>query len=237
VTDDLAGRVALVTGGASGIGAATVAQLQARGATVVAVDLTPGPGIVPVDVTDEVAVDALVDAIVEEHGRLDLAANVAGTSGIYAEVADTATADWHHTLAVNLDGVFFCLRAELRAMRTAGRGSVVNVASQAGRMGVPGLADYSASKHAVLGLTKSAALEVARQGIRVNAVCPGSVRTPMLQAFMGSDEELERAGKRAPMGRLGEPDEVAAAVVWLLSDAASLVTGGAISPDGGVSAF
>jgi NAD(P)-dependent dehydrogenase (short-subunit alcohol dehydrogenase family) len=237
-TGDLAGRVALVTGGASGIGAATVALLRARGAVVVAADLRPGDGDEALDVTDEAAVDALVDAIVERHGRLDLAANVAGTPGVYAEVADAATDDWRATMAVNLDGLFFCLRAELRAMRHAGRGAIVNVASSAGRMGVPGLSAYSASKHAVLGLTRSAALEVARHGIRVNAVCPGSVRTPMLRGFVGGDEDLlEKMGRRAPMGRLGEPEEIAEAVVWLLSDAARFVTGDAIAPDGGVAAI
>jgi NAD(P)-dependent dehydrogenase (short-subunit alcohol dehydrogenase family) len=237
-TGDLAGRVALVTGGASGIGAATVALLRARGAVVVAADLRPGDGDEALDVTDEAAVDSLVDAIVERHGRLDLAANVAGTPGVYAEVADAATDDWRATMAVNLDGLFFCLRAELRAMRHAGRGAIVNVASSAGRMGVPGLSAYAASKHAVLGLTRSAALEVARHGIRVNAVCPGSVRTPMLRGFVGGDEDLlEKMGRRAPMGRLGEPEEIAEAVVWLLSDAARFVTGDAIAPDGGVAAI
>jgi NAD(P)-dependent dehydrogenase (short-subunit alcohol dehydrogenase family) len=235
---DLDGRVALVTGGGSGIGAATVELLRARGATVVAADLRAADGVEALDVTDEAAVDALVASILDRHGRLDLAANVAGTSGVYANVADAATSDWRATLAVNLDGVFFCLRAELRAMRAAGRGSVVNVASSAGRMGVPGLSAYSASKHAVIGLTKSAALEVAREGIRVNAVCPGSVRTPMLRGFVGGDEELlEKMGRRAPMGRLGEPGEIAEAVVWLLSDASGFVTGNALSPDGGVAAI
>lgn len=237
-SDDLAGRVALVTGGASGIGAATVELLRARGATVVAADRQPGDGVEVVDVTDETAVDALVQGILERHGHLDLAANVAGTSGVYAEVADTATSDWRATMAVNLDGLFFCLRAELGAMRAAGTGSVVNVASSAGRMGVQGLSAYSASKHAVIGLTKSAALEVARSGIRVNAVCPGSVRTPMLRGFAGGDEELlEKMGRRAPMGRLGEPIEIAEAIVWLLSDASGFVTGNALSPDGGVAAI
>lgn len=237
-TEDLAGKVALVTGGASGIGAATVALLRERGTTVVAADLAGGDGVVTLDVTDEVAVDAMVDAVVAEHGRLDLAANVAGTSGTYAEVAESTTAGWRHTMAVNLDGVYFSLRAELRAMRSGGGGSVVNVASSAGRMGVAGLAAYSASKHGVLGLTKSAALEEARRGIRVNAVCPGSVRTPMLRAFAGGDEDLlERMGRRAPMGRLGEPEEIAAAVVWLLGDGSSFVTGNALSPDGGVAAI
>jgi NAD(P)-dependent dehydrogenase (short-subunit alcohol dehydrogenase family) len=234
---DLAGRVALVTGGASGIGAACVELLGAQGATVVAADLAAGDGIVACDVTDEAAVDALVASIVAEHGRLDLAANVAGTSGVYGSVADTKTSDWRNTLRVNLDGVFFCLRAELRAMRETGGGSIVNVASSAGRMGVAGLADYSASKHGVIGLTKSAALEEARLGIRVNVVCPGSIRTPMLRGFVGGDEEmLEKMGRRAPLGRLGEPAEVAQAVVWLLSDAASYVTGSVIAPDGGVDA-
>ncbi len=234
---DLTGRVALVTGGASGIGAATVELLRAQGATVVAADLAAGDGVVACDVTDEAAVDGLVASILAEHGRLDLAANVAGTSGVYGPVADTQTSDWRNTLRVNLDGVFFCLRAELRAMRETGGGSIVNVASSAGRMGVAGLADYSASKHGVIGLTKSAALEEARLGIRVNVVCPGSIRTPMLRGFVGGDEEmLGKMGRRAPLGRLGEPVEVAQAVVWLLSDAASYVTGSVISPDGGVDA-
>lgn len=234
----LAGKVALVTGGGSGIGAATVALLRERGATVVAADLRPGEGSEVLDVTDETAVDALVRGVVARHGRLDLAANVAGTSGVYADIVDTSTDDWRDTMAVNLDGVFLCMRAELRAMRAGGRGSIVNVASSAGRMGVPGLAAYSASKHGVLGLTKSAALEVARDGIRVNAVCPGSVRTPMLRGFVGGDEDaLEKMGSRAPMGRLGEPVEIAEAVVWLLSDAAGFVTGNALSPDGGVAAI
>lgn len=226
------GKVALVTGGASGIGAATVALLEARGATVVVADLGTG-----VDVSDESAVDALVDRIVAEHGRLDLAANVAGTSGVYAEIADSTTEAWRQTMAVNLDGVYFCLRAELRAMRAGGGGAIVNVASSAGRMGVPGLAAYSASKHGVIGLTKTAALEEARRGIRVNAVLPGSIRTPMLRAFAGGDEgALEQMGRRAPMGRLGEPDEIAHAVVWLLGDESGFVTGNCLAPDGGVAA-
>jgi NAD(P)-dependent dehydrogenase (short-subunit alcohol dehydrogenase family) len=238
VADGLAGRVALVTGGASGIGAACVARLRGAGATVVAADLQAGEGIVALDVTDEAAVDACVEAIVAEHGRLDLAANVAGTSGAYAEVAESSTDVWRQTMAVNLDGVYFCLRAELRALRSTGGGSVVNVASSAGRMGVPGLAAYSASKHGVIGLTKTAALEEARRGIRVNAVLPGSIRTPMLRAFAGGDEGvLEQMGRRSPMGRLGEPEEIAEAVVWLLSDASSFVTGSCLAPDGGVAAI
>jgi NAD(P)-dependent dehydrogenase (short-subunit alcohol dehydrogenase family) len=232
------GRVALVTGGASGIGAATASLLRRHGATVVAADIAGGAGVVELDVSDEEAVDALVERIVAEHGRLDLAANVAGVPGTYAHVTDTATQDWLRTVEVNLHGVFFCLRAELRAMLASGGGSIVNVASSAGRMGVAGLADYSASKHAVIGLTRSAALEVAPAGVRVNAVCPGTVRTPMLRGFVGGDEELlEKMGRRAPIGRLGEPAEVAEAIAWLLSDASSLVTGSTLDADGGVAAL
>lgn len=236
MTESLRGKVALVTGGASGIGAATATLLQRAGAVVVVADLG---GENPVDVTEERAVDELVDRVVADHGRLDIAANVAGTSGTYANVADATTESWRHTLQVNLDAVFFCLRAELRAMRAAGnRGTIVNVASSAGKMGVPGLAAYSASKHGVIGLTKSAALEVARDGIRVNAVCPGTIRTPMLRGFVGGDEEtLEKMGRRAPIGRIGEPDEVAEAIVWLCSDASSFVTGHALEADGGVAAI
>jgi NAD(P)-dependent dehydrogenase (short-subunit alcohol dehydrogenase family) len=219
--------VALVTGGASGIGAATVELLRKEGHTVVVADLDV------VDVTDEAAVDAFVAGVVDEHGRLDWAANVAGTSGVYANVADSSTGDWRRTMAVNLDAVYFCLRAELRAGAT----SIVNVASSAGRMGVPGMAAYAASKAGVISLTRSAAMEVARDGVRVNCVCPGSVRTSMLRGFVGGDEDaLESMGRRAPMGRLGEPGEIAEAIVWLLSGAASYVTGAVLSPDGGVSA-
>ncbi len=233
---ELEGKVALVTGGASGIGAATADRLRAMGAAVVVADVEGSP---PVDVTDEGAVDAVVEFVVQEHGRLDIAANVAGTSGTYANVADATTDAWRRTLQVNLDAVFFCMRAELRAMQHAGNGgAIVNVASSAGKMGVPGLAAYSASKHGVLGLTKSAALEVARDGIRVNAVCPGTIRTPMLRGFVGGDEALlEKMGRQAPMGRLGEPDEIAAAIAWLCTDAASFVTGHALEADGGVAAI
>jgi NAD(P)-dependent dehydrogenase (short-subunit alcohol dehydrogenase family) len=228
------GRIALVTGGASGIGAATVGLLRARGATVVAADIAEGADV-RLDVTDEAAVDAVVADIVAEHGRLDLAANVAGTPGAFADIADTDFASWRRTMDVNLDGLFLCLRAELRVMNDGS--SIVNVASGAARMGVAGLAAYSASKHAVLGLTRTAALEVARKGIRVNAVCPGSVRTPMLAGFVGGDEQaLEAMGKQAPMRRLGSPEEIAEAIVWLLSDAASFVTGSTVDPDGGVAA-
>lgn len=214
---------ALVTGGASGIGAATVELLRTHGHDVVVADLPD------VDVTDE----ARVDAFVGDLAPLDWAVNCAGFPGVYAPVAHSSTADWRRTMSVNLDGVFFCLRAELRAGAT----SIVNVASSAGRMGVPGLAAYSASKHGVVGLTKSAAMEVAKQGVRVNCVCPGTVRTPMLRGFVGGDEGLlEKLGRQAPMGRLAEPGEIAEAIVWLLSDAASYVTGAILSPDGGVAA-
>jgi NAD(P)-dependent dehydrogenase (short-subunit alcohol dehydrogenase family) len=236
---ELAGKVALVTGGASGIGAATAELLADRGAEVVVADLSGGEGVHALDVTDEDAVDRLVAEVVDTHGRLDLAANVAGTSGTYANVVDTSTEDWARTLRVNLDGVFYCLRAELRAMRSGGGGgAVVNVSSGAGLMGVPGMGAYAASKHAVIGITRSAALEVAREGIRVNAVCPGSVRTPMLRGFVGGDEEaLEKMGRQAPIGRVAEPEEIAEAIVWLLSDAARYVTGDVIRTDGGIAAL
>ena len=214
----------LVTGGASGIGKATVDLLRDDGHDVVVADLPD------CDVTDEAAVDGFI----ADNGPFDWAANVAGTSGVYANVADSTTDAWRKTMSVNLDGVYFCLRAELRA----GVRSIVNVASAAGRMGVPGMAAYAASKAGVISLTRSAAAEVASTGVRINCVCPGSVRTPMLTGFVGGDEKtLEAMGKGAPMRRLGEPHEVAEAIVWLLSEKASLVTGAVLSPDGGVAAL
>ncbi len=210
----------LVTGGASGIGAATVELLRGAGHDVVVADLPD------CELTDDGAVYAFFAA----HGPFDWAANVAGTSGTYANVADSTTDAWRTTMGVNLDGVYFCLRAELRA----GVRSIVNVASAAGRMGVPGMAPYAASKAAVISLTRSAAAEVAATGVRINGVCPGGVRTPMLRGFVGGDEQaLEAMGKGSPLRRLGEPHEVAEAIVWLLSDKAAYVTGDFINVTGG----
>lgn len=219
-----AGRVAVVTGGASGIGAATVARLAIAGATVHVADLPE------VDVTDEVGVVEFFDRV----GPLDLAVNCAGVSGTFGPIAELDLAAWSHTLAVNLTGVFLCLREELRHMT---RGAIVNVASAAGLRGFAQLPDYVASKHGVIGLTRAAALEHARSGIRINAVAPGGVHTPMLERFVGGDPDgLAAMGRTAPMGRLATPEEIAAAVFWLCSDDAAFVTGAVLSADGGVSA-
>ena len=146
---------------------------------------------------------------------------------------DMTTDEWNRMIAVNLSGVFFCMHAELRAMNPDG-GSIVNVSSNAGIGGVPQMPHYSASKFGVLGLTKSAALEFATEGIRVNAICPGSIRTPQLRRWHGgTDEDFEATGRHWPMGRLGEPQEIANAAVWLLSDESSYMTGFALEIDGG----
>jgi NAD(P)-dependent dehydrogenase (short-subunit alcohol dehydrogenase family) len=246
---DLAGRVALVTGGASGIGRATALLLAARGARVVVADLDAeqGSGVVAeiagaggeaafvtTDVTDPVQVQAMVDAAVGRWGGLHIAVNNAGTSGTYAKLADQPLEDWNRTLAINLTATFLCVQAEVAALRDAGGGSIVNVASAAGLIGFANLPAYVASKHGVVGLTKSVALEVARKGIRVNVVCPGTVRTPMLRGFAGSDEAIDAMAAPSPIGRAAEPDEIADAIVWLCSDASTYVTGTALSVDGGV---
>jgi NAD(P)-dependent dehydrogenase (short-subunit alcohol dehydrogenase family) len=249
---DVAGKVALVTGGASGIGRAAAVRLALGGASILVadrdevgghgtVDLIADAGGVAhfctVDVTDPDAIVAMVDDAVGTYGRLDLAVNNAGMSGTYAPLGDQTLDDWNHTLAVNLTSVFLSMQAEIAAMLDQGGGSIVNTASGAGLMGFANLPAYVASKHGVVGLTKSVALEFARKGIRVNAVCPGSVRTPMLEGFTGGDEAaLQGMGKMQPIGRLGTPDEIAEAIAWLCSDAASFVTGVALPVDGGVMA-
>lgn len=240
---------ALVTGGGSGIGRATALALAARGARVLVADLADDRAAktaaeigdaggtaasIGVDVTDPEAVRRLVGAAVDRWGGLTVAVNNAGTSGRMARTADVDLDAWRSTMSLNLDAVFYCLRAEIPAMLVSGGGSIVNLSSGAGLRGFPGLPAYVASKHGVVGLTRASAMEYARKGIRINAVCPGSTRTPMLEDFTNHDESaLAGMGSMTPMGRLGTPDEIAAGIVWLCSPEASFVTGHALSVDGG----
>lgn len=248
----LEGAVALVTGGASGIGLAAVELLAAQGAKVTIVDVQAdateaaaakvrelGSEALPIvaSVTDPDATRDMVEQTVARWGRLDAAINNAGTSGTHALTADVEWEEWKRVVDLNLHGVFLSMKAEIPAMLASGGGAIVNTSSGAGLMGFPGLPAYVASKHGVIGLTKSAALEYGRKGIRVNAVCPGTVRSPMLEAFTGHDEAtLQGMGKMMPIGRLATPQEIAEAMVWLLSPAASYVTGHAMAVDGGAAA-
>ncbi|MFH5824662.1 SDR family NAD(P)-dependent oxidoreductase [Georgenia sp. AZ-5] len=230
-------KVVLVVGAATGMGAAAVELLERRGATVVPADIQPGPGREQVDIADEAQVDALVARVVEQHGRLDAAANFAAIRAKVENVADIPTENYRAQMNVNIDGMFYLNRAQLRAMRENSGGSIVNVSSLAGVTGLKGSSAYSAAKHAVIGLTKSAAMEYAEQGIRINAVCPGRIKTPMLLGAAADSEELmKRMATDQPLMRLGEPAEVAEAVLFLLSDAASYITGVALQVDGGVAA-
>ncbi|HZJ28289.1 MAG TPA: glucose 1-dehydrogenase [Acidimicrobiia bacterium] len=245
-------RVALVTGGASGIGRASALAFADVGAQVVVADVDETGGgetvslieaaggeaiFVPTDVTEDAQVEALVAGAVARFGRLDWALNNAGTTGAGGFTADYDVEDWRRTIALNLTSVFLCLRHEIRVMAAAGGGAIVNMASGAGLRGFPGLPAYVASKHGVVGLTRASALEYGSQGVRINAVCPGSTRTPMLEGYMGGDPKIEKMMTRSvPLGRLGRPDEIAAAVVWLCSDAASFVNGHALAADGGATA-
>ena len=244
------GKVALVTGGGSGIGRATALAFAREGARVMVSDIsaqgaaqtvdrirdTGGEAaFMKADVADAGEVDALIAATVARYGRLDAAHNNAGIEGPVALPLEYPDDEFDRVLAVNLKGVWLCLKAELRHMLDAGGGAIVNTASAAGLIGSPTIAAYNASKHGVVGLTKSFALAYARRNVRINAVCPGLIQTPMLQRAFGSgDTETAMAlARREPVGRLGTPEEVAEAVVWLCSDAASFVTGHAMPVDGG----
>jgi NAD(P)-dependent dehydrogenase (short-subunit alcohol dehydrogenase family) len=246
---DFEGRVVLVTGGASGLGQAAVGLLAAAGARLVIADLDLDRGAQVVeeaqaagaeatfcrtDVTQEGDVAAAVATAVDRWGRLDGALNNAGTTGPSNLTVDYSLEDWNRVLALNLTGVFLGLKYEIPPMVAQGGGAIVNTASGAGLVGFAGLPAYVASKHGVVGLTRAAALEYVRAGVRVNAVCPGSTRTPMLEGFMGGDPKIERMMEQsAPIGRLARPVEIARAMVWLLSDAASFVVGHAFAVDGG----
>ena len=246
---DLDGKVALVTGGGSGLGRASAIAFANEGASVVVADIDEAGGAATVeaveaagteavflrtDVTQESQVEALVAGAVARFGRLDCALNNAGTTGPGAFTADYSVEDWNRTITLNLTSVFLCLRREIPVMLAGGGGTIVNMASGAGLMGFAGLPAYVASKHGVVGLTRAAALEYGAQGVRINAVCPGSTRTPMLEGFMGGDPKIEKMMTRSvPLGRLGRPEEIADAVVWLCSDASSFVVGHALAVDGG----
>jgi NAD(P)-dependent dehydrogenase (short-subunit alcohol dehydrogenase family) len=242
------GKVVLVTGGASGIGRAAALAFVQEGATVVIADLDVQggeatacqlqeqhgkAGFVRTDVSKAGEVEALVHEAVTRYGRLDCAFNNAGILGNRLAVADTTEEEWARILGINLTGVWLCMKYEIRQMLTQMHGAIVNASSVMGLVGSVGAA-YTASKHGVAGLTKSAALAYAKAGIRVNAVCPGYIRSPMTKAvFSRHEEQRELTITRHPVGRLGTPEEVAAAVVWLCSEAASYVTGHMLTVDGG----
>jgi NAD(P)-dependent dehydrogenase (short-subunit alcohol dehydrogenase family) len=245
------GKVALVTGGGSGIGRATALALAREGAAVVVADVTVAGGEETVqrirqsgaqatffqaDVARASQVEALIRQTVSTYGRLDCAHNNAGIEGVEARTADYPEDDWDRVIAINLKGVWLCMKYEILHMQRQGGGAIVNTASIAGLVGAQRMPAYVASKHGVAGLTKAAALEYARAGIRVNAVCPGVIRTPMVERFFLSRHARAESRLTAaePIGRLGTPEEVAEAVVWLCSDAAAFVTGHTMTVDGGL---
>ncbi len=244
------GKVVLVTGAGSGIGRATALVFAREGARVVVSDIVVEGGqetvqqieaaggeaiFVKADVSKAADVEALITQTVETYGRLDCAFNNAGIEGGVKPTIDCTEEEFDRTIAVNLTGVWLCMKYEIQQMLSQGGGAIVNTASAAGLVGFPGLPDYVASKHGVVGLTKTAALEYAKSGIRVNAVCPGVIQTPMVergaQLSPGFDE---LAVSMEPVGRFGQPAEVGEAVVWLCSDAASFVTGIPMQVDGGL---
>jgi NAD(P)-dependent dehydrogenase (short-subunit alcohol dehydrogenase family) len=252
VTGLLAGKAALVTGGASGIGRATALAMAREGAriavadrhepadTVAAINASGGQAIaIAADVVSEDAVAGMIARTVAAFGRIDCAFNNAGISPRNVGPAGQRThemsnASFQAMLDVNLTGVFLCMKHELAQMLAQGGGAIVNTASIAGLIGLPTASNYTAAKHGVVGITRTAALEYATDHIRVNAVCPGYIRTPMTDATMQLRGEYLMS--LVPMRRLGEPEEIAEAVVWLCSDRASFVTGSAYTIDGGYSA-
>jgi NAD(P)-dependent dehydrogenase (short-subunit alcohol dehydrogenase family) len=245
-TYDFHGQVALVTGAASGMGFATAKAFAESGAAVVLADRNEAPLAtatealttaghkaiaIVCDVQDEAQAAAMVARTVAEFGRLDMAYNNAGILGPMCDMTEETAPGFDEVMAVNLRGVWTCLKHELLQMREQGAGAIVNCSSLGGLVGLPGRAAYHASKHGVIGLTKSAALDNAALGIRVNAICPGCVDTPMGDGI--DPAAMKEFLRDQPIGRMGRPEEVAAAVLWLCSPAASFILGVALPVDGG----
>jgi NAD(P)-dependent dehydrogenase (short-subunit alcohol dehydrogenase family) len=246
------GKVALVTGAGGGIGLATAQAFAKAGASVIVADRDEqligkaaeglravGHNVIGVscDVTDTAQVEAMVERALSTYGRLDAAFNNAGVNSEAAAVLETSDDEFNRVMNVNLRGVWNCMKSELRQMTAQGSGAIVNSSSIGGLKGSRGRSAYSASKHAVIGLTRSAALDYADKGIRINAVCPGMVQNTPMAAFVTKNydpEIVRRMVAQEPIGRFGEPEEIAAAVVWLCSPAASFVVGHAMAVDGGI---
>jgi NAD(P)-dependent dehydrogenase (short-subunit alcohol dehydrogenase family) len=242
-------KVALVTGAASGMGLATAQAFAEAGAAVVLADVNEAQARaaakqlvdaghkaigVRCDVTNEADVRAMVEQTVSTFGRLDAAFNNAGVNSPAVETADASGAEFDRVTAINLKGVWNCMKYELLQMRKQGSGAIVNNSSIGGLIGLPGRAIYHATKHGVLGLTKSAALEYAARGIRINAICPGTINTPMVAEMLAKEPEaMKEILSNQPNGRLGEPEEIASVVLWLCSPGSSFVIGHALAVDGG----
>lgn len=247
MTHEFGGTVTLVTGAGAGIGRASARAFAQYGSMVVVSDImaesgqetvrmireTGGQAIfLRADVSKEAEVKRLINTVAETYGRIDFAHNNAGIAGIRASLTQLTEDDWERIINVNLKGVWLCMKFEIPQMLSQGKGAIVNTASTWGFVGAPTACAYVASKHGIIGLTKTAALEYAKNNIRVNAVCPGATRTSLLN-FKTQPQREEELIAVHPLGRIGEPEEVAEAVIWLCSDSASFVTGHSLIVDGG----
>jgi NAD(P)-dependent dehydrogenase (short-subunit alcohol dehydrogenase family) len=246
--DEIQDAVTIVTGGSSGIGHSAALRFAEEGSNVVVADVDTDDGeetvqeieemggdalFVETDVSDQDDVEAMVETTVDMYGGLDYAFNNAGIEGEASAAHDQPMGNWEQVIDVNLKGVFMGMKAQIPAMLDSGGGAIVNTASIAGVVGFPELSPYVASKHGVIGLTKTAALEYSGEGVRVNAICPGVIDTPMVERSSEEMDNMDQVIAATPMSRLGAPEEIGDAAVWLCSEDASFVTGEAMVIDGG----